>query len=360
MADLMQASAEQGHTVAAIVHSHDNALPEREEYKGCDVLRVPCYGQLTYAPIAPSFLFRLRSFAQTFRPDVIHIHMPNVSGFWCLLLNEIKQVPWVVHWHSDVLGAAPDWKVKTLYPLYKPFESALLKRAKAIIATSPNYLESSEPLKAFKHKTCVIPLSLHPARLPNIKPAAESRTGPLRLLCIGRLTYYKGHEYLLRAVARLDVPVQLGIVGKGELSESLGAICRSLGIESRVTFHGHVDEITLLELLSHCDLLCQPSIERTEAFGLALLEAAYLSKPALVTRVEGSGMTWVVQQEKTGLVAIPESVESLVEQLDFAAGHRDVLEEMGVAARQRFEQEFAMEQITGKLLRLYGEVSLCD
>ena len=60
------------------------------------------------------------------------------------------------------------------------------------------------------------------------------------------------------------------------------------------------------------DCLCLPSIERTEAFGVVLLEAMYFGKPALSSRLRGSGMDWIVEDGVTGLKFEPGSVDSLV------------------------------------------------
>src|SRR5699024_5451513 len=101
-----------------------------------------------------------------FKPDLLHLHLPNTSAFWAMAIPAARKIPWIVHWHADVVASRHDSKLALAYPLYRPFEQRFLKVASAIIATSPPYLESSSALAHWRDKCQVIPLGLDPARLP--------------------------------------------------------------------------------------------------------------------------------------------------------------------------------------------------
>ena len=201
--------------------------------------------------------------------------MPNVSVFWALLLPSAKSLPWVVHWHADVLVSTYSLGLRLFYRLYKPFESAVLKRSSAIIATSPPYLDTSRPLTPFKSKVHIIPLGLDPSRF-NTSPAPlpDSEGSILRVLAIGRLTYYKGFDYLIRAVTKTD-NIAIRLVGTGDQETYLKELSANLGIADRVQFLGALSDQELEQELVNSHCLCLPSIERTEAFGMVLLEAMY-------------------------------------------------------------------------------------
>ena len=188
----------------------------------------------------------------------------------------------------------------------------MLKKSDSIIATSPDYLKSSVPLKSFLDKAKVVPLGL-----PD-KPRLKSlpyEFGCLKVLSIGRLTYYKGHRILFNALAKLkreSVSLHLSVVGGGELHDELHKLRTSLGLTKEISILGKVPDGELEELIKQSHLLCLPSIERTEAFGLVLLEAMRYATPCIATRVIGSGMGWVVKDNETGLLVQPGNVDDLV------------------------------------------------
>ncbi len=91
------------------------------------------------------------------------------------------------------------------------------------------------------------------------------------------------------------------LVGSGELENSLKRLATELGVLNRVTFHGKLPAEQLAEQYASCDCLCLPSIERTEAFGLVLLEAMYFGKATVISDVPGSGMGWIVNEGITGI-----------------------------------------------------------
>lgn len=340
-----------------IVHQEEPGVASNTSFtQGVKVRKVSIMGKLLYSPIAPTFLRELFTFIKEEDLDVIHIHSPNVSAFLLLLISSAKKIPWVVHWHSDVVGAKPDWRIRSLYPIYRIFERAILKRASQIIVTSPNYLAASRALKPYVEKCSIIPLGLSsPALQPNVL-TSQKRADGLKLLIVGRLTYYKGHNQLINALAKCP-NVQLDIVGTGDLEAALTKQCDELDVTSRVRFHGFLDDEELARLYITCDLLCLPSIEKTEAFGLVILEAARLGKPALVTNVHGSGMSWVVEHKKTGLVVDANSVDALVEAITYAENNKELLIQYGQAARKKFESQFHMDQIALKIVGLYRQVT---
>ncbi len=358
MCSLMLQQQNDGHQVLAIVHHHKKQQPFTEEFEGdLKVFRVPCSGQLAYAPISPSFSYRLDYVIKQEVPDVIHIHMPNLSAFWCLLLPLARKVPWVIHWHADVIGSVPDLKIKLLYPFYRVFELALLKRAKKIIATSPVYLASSQPLIGFRNKTAIIPLGL-PSVKGVIKEEIKEREN-ICLLMIGRLTYYKGHRVIVEAIAKLKaqgINCSLSIVGGGELFENIEQQIKLLDLDDNVTLLGKLSDVDLHNELLNTDLLCLPSIERTEAFGVVLLEAMRVSKPCLVSDVEGSGMSWVVRDNCTGFVVKHNNVSSLVDKLIYVNENRRLLTEYGESGRKRFEAMFSIKAVSDEVSALYDEV----
>lgn len=119
------------------------------------------------------------------------------------------------------------------------------------------------------------------------------------VLSIGRLVEYKGFEYLIEDEKYLDNEFLILIAGGGPLFKRLKRKVENLNLQDKVMLLRRVDDIT--QLLKRCDVFCLPSVLRTEAFGLVLVEALYFGKPLVTTDVKGSGMSYVNKYGATGL-----------------------------------------------------------
>lgn len=353
LADLIHEQQRQGIDAHAIVHG----APQSDDPPWLE--RVPVQFNLVYAPIAFGFRRALGQAIRRLQPDVLHLHMPNNSALWALTLPAARKVPWVIHWHSDVVVSNIKWSVALAYMLYRPFEQALLERSQQVFATSPPYLEASAALRPWRDKCEVVPLGINLNQTPCTTP---THTAPswradtkLRLLSIGRLTYYKGFETLIQAVAPLS-GVELLIAGDGELRESLQALIHSTTPEnaaSAVRLLGAVDDAQKHALLAQCDLFCLASRERTEAFGIVLLEAMQHTRPCLVTDLPGSGMPWVVAHAHAGHHVPFEDVgawRSAIARLQHDAALRTRL---GQAGHRALHQSFSIGPCERTIARHY-------
>ncbi len=211
LGDLLPALSRQGVEVTALVHSTPGEPVDRHGFVGESMIyRAPCYGSVLYAPVSPGFPLLFNKIVKQVKPDIIHLHVPNTSALWIMLLARASKIPWVIHWHSDIVSSAIDRRLAVAYSVYRPIEQRLLARSKAIIATSQRYLDSSVPLRRWHNKCVVIPLGLDPVRLFSAQhlplQCAEpfwGRERVFQILAIGRLTYYKGHDILIRAAAKV-------------------------------------------------------------------------------------------------------------------------------------------------------------
>ena len=361
LADLMPAQVEQGDTVAALLHDHQPRLSrffapvQAEIWNHQAIYRAPSYGRLLYAPVSPHFPFWLNRVLQTFQPQLLHLHLPNTSAFFALLLPHAKRIPWIIHWHADVVSALNP-TLSIAYKFYRPFEQRLLARAQTIITTSPPYLASSNALQPWQKKCQVIPLGIAKARLPEPTPQAKQwaeqqwAKEKIRILTVGRLTYYKGHEVLIRAMTKV-VGAQLFIVGSGELRHSNEKLIAELNLAHQVKLLGYCSEPELTALLATCDCFCLPSLERTEAFGVVLLEAMRYGKPIVATAIAGSGVNWVIKE--TGLLVPPQDVLALSEALQEMVDNPQQRILLGEAGQTRFIQVFDIKKVSKKISALY-------
>lgn len=354
LGDLVDAQRRAGHDVAVLAHAAPEPTPADDPPW---LMRCPVWLRLVFAPISPAFPFWLARAIRRQQPDLLHIHAPNLSAFWALLLPAAYRLPWVIHWQSDVEPSRFRLALRLLYPYYRVFERALLEQAAAVVVTSPQYLASSVPLAPWRDKCHVIPLGMAPERLPEMAAEAGAslwRGDGLRLLAIGRLTYYKGFETLIRAVAACP-GTQLLLVGDGEERPGLEKVLAELGQPAAIRLLGRADDATCQRLLASCDVFCLPSRERTEAFGIVLMEAMRYGKPLLASNIAGSGVTWLVRDGENGCLVPPEDVSAWRDAIAALAGDPGRRQALGRNGGERWRRECDIAGIVPRLDRVYRQ-----
>jgi glycosyltransferase involved in cell wall biosynthesis len=358
VADLAAEQAAQGMAVRVLAHAEPGTWRNRHFRAGnVEVDLAACHGQFVYAPVSPAFPLLLARAIREFRPDVLHIHVPNTSAFWALLSPAARRLPWIVHWHADIPPDSRRRALRMAYRLYKPWEQALLRRARAVIATSQAYADSSTALAPWKEKVHPIPLGLPDAAFARAAHSVEWPAPGLRLLAVGRLSYFKGFDVLLRALAQVS-EASLVLIGGGECGESLRALAHESGVESRVRFTGRLDmdaagQAFLESAYAGADVFCLPSTERAESFGIVLLEAMRAGLPVVASDIPGSGAGFVVRDGETGMLVPPNDAAALAAALRRLAADANLRQRYGNAGRHRFQDGFTLRQVTSPIAGLY-------
>ncbi len=174
----------------------------------------------------------------------------------------------------------------------------------------------------------------------------SKRSGPLRLLFVGGIHQRKGIGYLLRAVKKLgrrDVTLTL----LGTLPENRDPI--NAYREHFNYLKPMPQEMVKREIRRH-DVLVLPSL--LEGFALVILEAMAAGIPVIVT--ENTGARPVVRDGIDGFMIPIRSVDSLMENIIWAADHHQDLAEMGANARRRAE-EFSWERYRDGIRKVIKE-----
>jgi len=98
--------------------------------------------------------------------------------------------------------------------------------------------------------------------------------------------------------------------------------------------------------------LVLPSVLRSEAFGVVLLEAMACGKPVVSTEL-GTGTSFVNQHEQTGLVVKPDDAESLAQAINHLLASPKLREKYGNAGRERVERLFSHERMVDRIVATY-------
>lgn len=280
--------------------------------------------------------------------DIIHYHFPWPFMDLVHFFSRSNK-PTVVTYHSDIV------RQKLLKYLYSPLQYAFLNSVDAIVATSPNYLESSPVLARYRDKSTSIPIGLEQSMYPS---AEAARVDELRkrhgrfFLFVGVLRYYKGLEFLLHAIEGTDWP--LLIVGAGPLEQELMKVATERKLHN-VHFIGQVSEQEKVNLLEACYAVVFPSHLRSEAFGISLLEAAMFGKPMVCSEI-GTGTSFINQHEVSGLVVPPRNALAMRVAMGLLWESTELAQRYGDAARERYLSVFTSRAMGAGYVQLYSEL----
>lgn len=326
-----------------VIVSADDRRTTTERVDGVPVTRIGTALAVASASVNPGMARAIRR-AEV---DVIHFHHPNPTAVLSYLASG-NPAPLVVTYHSDIV------RQRVLGAAFAPVLHVFLRRARVIIASSAEYARTSATLRRHADRVRIVPFGIpteefiHPDAAT--VAALRERHGARVVTGAGRLVYYKGFEYLVRAMAA--VPGHLVLVGDGPLREPLQALAGELGMADRVTFAGAVPEVAPWYAAS--DVFVLPAVERSEAFGLVQLEAMAAGVPVINTRIP-SGVPFVSLDGESGLTVPPRDVPALSAALSRLLDDAPLRARLGAGARARVAAEFSVARMAQSTLDAYRQ-----
>ncbi len=319
---------------------------------GIEVLRIKTIGTIGSQPVSFSYKQKLQKLIDSYRPDYIHIHLPNPLISIYLLYVNIYDAKIITHWHADILGQ------QYFYWLYKPLEKRILERSYKIIATSKAYLNNSLPLQSFQQKTTILPNTVNEDKLKiqnndqsNIEKLKIQYENKKIIFFVGRHVPYKGIDYLIEAEKSIKEDCVIVIAGVGEQTARL---LEKAGKNKRIQFVGKLSNTELKQYLYASTVFAFPSHTRSEAFGVALAEALYCGLPAISFEIKGSGVNWVNKNNYTGLVVENKNVAKFAEALSSILSSDSLRDKLSVNAKEWVKHNFLKNQIVTAIHKIYS------
>jgi glycosyltransferase involved in cell wall biosynthesis len=275
--------------------------------------------------------------------DVYHAHHFGPSAF-ALALGGVE--PFVFTSHNPFLVSDLNGDESRLD---RVLQQLVLRTADAVVALSRREAELlSDRFGVSRDRFVVIPNGLD---LSLYGPGGQRRDDALTLLSVGQLTSYKGHIYLLEAMAQL-VPrfpgLRATIVSHvHDARNEVVSRVHELGLGDRVEFAGPFDTRELIERYRTCDVFVQPSL--AECFPVTVLEAMACARPVVVTDVGG------VAEEvgAAGTVVPPADPASLAAALESLLANPELREARGKAAYERVRELYDGRRVADEHVRLY-------
>lgn len=337
--DLAEGFAKRGWQSEVVAFTRQR--PENIVRNGVSILRVKCRAVFSSQPLGLDWIFATIRRAR--RADATILHAPNVLGG--IVSPFLGQGKSIVLWHSDIVNKG------FFEVLIRPLEELMLRRADQIWVTSDIYAANSQRLQKHTDKIRTMPLGIHDVAAGPVHPLSDEIQTFLRgrrfALSVGRLVPYKGFHDLIEAAALLDDNQVIVIAGTGPLKDELAAAIDRLGVGNRVLLAGRVPDELLKALFAHAALFVLASNQRSEAYGVVLLEAMTFGLPIVATDISGSGVPWVAGSGKTGPIVPVKSPTALAEAIRtlFTAKDTSTLRRQ---SRERFVELFGVETMVDR------------
>ncbi len=249
-------------------------------------------------------------------------------------------------------------EARPLAPVYRRLEARYLSAVDAVVCNSHATCDAVTALGVDPGDTLVAPPAgdRFDPTVGDEQVRRRAREEPLQVVFVGNVTPRKGLDTLVDALARVDTPVHLTVVGRPvdrEYYESVRARARDDGLADRVTFAGELSDDALAATLQESHVLAVPS--RHEGFGIVYLEGMGFGLPAVASAAGGAAE--VVADGETGVLVDPGDSAAVAEALNALGRDRDRLARMGAAARDRYDAHPDWSETATRVRSLLAQVA---
>jgi glycosyltransferase involved in cell wall biosynthesis len=158
-----------------------------------------------------------------------------------------------------------------------PLLRSTYERADCVLGIAPYVQDMLQGLRVQRFEV------MSETGLDHLPPAVDrsGRTGPVRLLHVGRLVRTKGARDVIRAMSLVaDLPVVLDVVGDGFDRGECARLIKELNLGSRVVLHGSLPRPDLDDFYRRADVFVYPSYR--EPGGNVVFEAMGFGLPLIV------------------------------------------------------------------------------
>lgn len=282
------------------------------------------------------------------KADVCHSHIP--SPLFAFMLRHAR--PHVVTYHNDVMipervnGHVMPRKFATaLEAINEKMVRPVLENARAIIATTKSYAETSPVLQDYMDRVRVVPNAINVSLYPPVKEKENY------VLYAGRMVSYKGVESLLIAMRRVQRTADLDLVLVGDGYDRRWLEQTAARLHVRAKFTGRLERSMFIDTVSRAEMLVLPTQNRLEAFGIVLLEAMACETPVLAFDTPG------VNEVASRGGCVYSSEEELSELILSLHDNRRKREILGGKGRDAVLENYSWERVLDLMEAVYREVS---
>jgi glycosyltransferase involved in cell wall biosynthesis len=173
----------------------------------------------------------------------------------------------------------------------------------------------------------------------------------LRFAMVARFDEPKSQRTVLEALAMSNSHrISIDFVGSGPSLEACKTLACSLGVESKVRFHGYLEPVQVRDILanSHGFIL----ISNWEGLPLTIIEAMSAGLPVIASDV--GGVSEFVEPDVTGIIIpVEDRAAKLAQAFELYSQHPELLAEHGKRGLEAYNKQFTLESMLNKTFSFY-------
>jgi len=356
--------ARRGNEVVVFTALYDRKLRTIENMAGFKVNRIKPLFRYGNGAFIPKLRKELNEF------DIIHLHYPFFGAAEIVWFKKIigkNKMKLIITYHMDVLG---NGALKMLFKLHtKILMPRILKSADKITFSSLDYYNNSSAknIKLNQDNIIELPFGIDQSAYKITDKDDEIMTkynlehDDKVILMIGGIDkahYFKGLKYLFKAFKIIKeasgstekYKIKIVIIGEGNMKAYYMNLANQLGISNQIIFAGKVSDEEKIKLINSSYINVLPSIDKSEVFGIVLIEAMACAKPVIASNLPG--VRTVVEDGVNGLLCEPKNENNLAGKIKYLLDNPLIARQMGGAGLEKTRKIYNWDTIGNKLEKI--------
>jgi L-malate glycosyltransferase len=289
----------------------------------------------------------LKKIIRHFRPDILHAHYATsygligaLSGFHPFILSV---------WGSDVYD----------FPLRSKFHKKLfqynLKKADVLMSTS--HVMKDEINKYTNKNIIVTPFGVDVNKFSKRENALR-KNGSINIGTIKPIEEKYGIITIIEAAEQMvkgNKSLKFYLIGDGNL-DHYRQIIESKNLSEFFEVTGRIPFSEISDYHNILDIFVNVSVDDSESFGVAAVEAMACEKPVIVTDV--GGLKEVVNHGEFGIVIRKNDPNELATAISDLINNRDQANALGKKARQHVLRHYNWEDNLNRMIEVYDAMMI--
>lgn len=324
----------------------EGPLIDELESSGIVVHHIPALVR-EISPVKDFIAYReLTRLIKQIKPDLVTTHSSK-AGIIGRLISRRQSIPNVFTAHG---WAFTEGISELKRKLYVVIERLAAKWTDRIICVS-DYDRKLALAYSVAEETKLIAVHNGIPLLQDVDMARPDKGDVVNIIMVARFSEQKDHGLLLDAVFNINCrdKFRVQLVGDGENFDEMKARAQQMRLDN-VDFLGNRTDVAHLLSQAHIFVLTS----NWEGFPLTILEAMQAGLPVVASDV--GGVCEAVAEGKTGYLIPRGDVHTLISRLEYLINEPEIRAQMGINARQIFEEKFTFDKMMQATISVYKKV----